>query len=36
MMPAALAPDEFEEALREHVKDYHHQHPFHRRMNNGQ
>src|SRR5258707_14437079 len=36
MMTAALAPDDFEEALREHVKDYHHQHPFHRRMNNGQ
>jgi pyrroloquinoline-quinone synthase len=35
-MTAALAPDEFEEALREHVKDYHHQHPFHRRMNSGQ
>ena len=35
-MTAALAPDEFEEALREHVKDYHHQHPFHRRMNTGQ
>src|SRR5882672_1025172 len=36
MMTTALAPDEFEEALREHVKDYHHQHPFHRRMNSGQ
>jgi len=32
----ALTPDEFEEVLREHVKDYHHLHPFHRRMNTGQ
>jgi pyrroloquinoline-quinone synthase len=31
----ALAPDEFEEALRAHVGQYHHQHPFHRRMNDG-
>ena len=35
-MTEAMAPDEFEEALREHVKDYHHQHPFHLRMNGGQ
>src|SRR6478672_3471618 len=32
----ALAPDDFEEALRAHAKHYHHQHPFHRRMNSGQ
>lgn len=32
----ALSPDDFEEALRAHVKDYHHQHPFHLRMNEGQ
>src|SRR5258705_11366895 len=36
MMTAALAPDDFEEALRAHAKHYHHQHPFHRRMNSGQ
>src|SRR3954471_22536012 len=35
MMTAALAPDDFEEALRAHAKHYHHQHPFHRRMNDG-
>ena len=34
-MTAALAPDDFEEALRAHAKHYHHQHPFHRRMNDG-
>lgn len=32
----ALSTDDFEEALRAHVKDYHHQHPFHLRMNEGQ
>src|SRR5258705_2985996 len=36
MMTAALAPDDFEEALRAQAKHYHHQHPFHRRMNSGQ
>jgi pyrroloquinoline-quinone synthase len=36
MSTKALAPDEFEEALRAHVKDYHHQHPFHLRMNAGE
>ena len=35
-MTTALAPDDFEEALRAHAKHYHHQHPFHRRMNDGQ
>src|ERR1700754_930646 len=35
MMTPALAPDDFEEALRAHAKHYHHQHPFHRRMNDG-
>jgi pyrroloquinoline-quinone synthase len=35
-MTAALAPDDFEEALRAHAKHYHHQHPFHRRMNDGE
>jgi pyrroloquinoline-quinone synthase len=35
MMTAALAPDDFEEALRAHAKHYHDQHPFHRRMNDG-
>ena len=35
-MTAALAPDDFEEALRAYAKHYHHQHPFHRRMNSGQ
>src|SRR6476661_6140609 len=34
-MTPALAPDDFEEALRAHAKYYHHQHPFHRRMNDG-
>ncbi|GGF99818.1 pyrroloquinoline-quinone synthase [Rhodococcoides trifolii] len=36
MTTAALSPDELEEALRTHVKGYHHQHPFHLRMNNGE
>jgi pyrroloquinoline-quinone synthase len=36
MLTTALTPDEFEEALRAHVKDYHHQHPFHLRMNAGE
>lgn len=31
----ALAPDDFEEALRAHAKNYHSQHPFHQRMNAG-
>lgn len=35
-MTAALTPDEFEDALRGHVKEYHHQHPFHQRMNAGE
>lgn len=30
-----LSPDELEDALRAHVADYHHQHPMHRRMNEG-
>jgi coenzyme PQQ biosynthesis protein PqqD len=34
-MAPALAPDDFEDALRAHAKHYHHQHPFHRRMNDG-
>ena len=32
----ALSPDDLEEALRDHAKRYHHQHPFHRRMNDGE
>lgn len=31
-----LSPDDFEDALRAHVERYHHQHPFHRRMNDGE
>lgn len=31
-----LSPDDLEEALRAHARRYHHQHPFHRRMNDGQ
>lgn len=31
-----LTPDEFEEALRAHAKQYHSEHPFHQRMNEGQ
>jgi len=36
MTTTALTPDELEDALRAHVKHYHHQHPFHRRMNDGE
>lgn len=36
LAPDILSPDELEEALRAHVKSYHHQHPFHRRMNDGE
>jgi pyrroloquinoline-quinone synthase len=36
LVPSALSPDALEEALRAHVKRYHHQHPFHRRMNAGE
>lgn len=32
----ALTPDQLEESLRSHVKGYHHLHPFHRRMNDGE
>src|SRR6476620_10998257 len=35
-MTAVLTPDELEESLRAHAKQYHSEHPFHRRMNNGQ
>lgn len=31
-----LSPDDLEAALREHVQSYHHQHPFHLRMNQGE
>jgi pyrroloquinoline-quinone synthase len=36
MMTALLTPDELEETLRAHAKQYHSEHPFHRRMNEGQ
>jgi pyrroloquinoline-quinone synthase len=35
-MTAVLTPDELEESLRAHAKQYHSEHPFHRRMNKGQ
>ena len=35
-MTAVLTPDELEETLRSHAKQYHSEHPFHRRMNDGQ
>ena len=35
-MTAVLTPDELEESLRAHAKQNHSEHPFHRRMNNGQ
>ncbi|WP_159706914.1 pyrroloquinoline-quinone synthase PqqC [Arthrobacter sp. 18067] len=35
-MTAVLTPDELEEALRAHAKQYHSEHSFHRRMNEGQ
>ena len=35
-MTAVLTPDELEETLRAHAKQYHSEHPFHRRMNDGQ
>ncbi len=35
-MTAILTPDELEEALRTHARQYHSEHPFHRRMNQGQ
>ena len=35
-MTAVLTPDELEEALRAHAKQYHSEHPFHHRMNEGQ
>lgn len=31
-----LTPDELEQALRAHAKNYHSEHPFHRRMNAGE
>jgi pyrroloquinoline-quinone synthase len=34
-MTAVLTPDELEETLRKHAKQYHSEHPFHRRMNDG-
>lgn len=35
-MTAVLTPDELEETLRAHAKRYHSEHPFHRRMNDGE
>jgi pyrroloquinoline-quinone synthase len=35
-MTAVLTPDELEESLRAHAKQYHSEHPFHRRMNKGE
>ncbi|MFJ6535412.1 pyrroloquinoline-quinone synthase PqqC [Paenarthrobacter sp. NPDC091711] len=35
-MTAVLTPDELEEALRTHARQYHSEHPFHQRMNQGQ
>ncbi|PWJ27018.1 pyrroloquinoline-quinone synthase [Branchiibius hedensis] len=35
-MTTTLTPDEFEQALRSHAKQYHSEHPFHQRMNEGQ
>lgn len=35
-MTAVLTPDELEEALRQHAQQYHSEHPFHQRMNEGQ
>lgn len=35
-MTAVLTPDELEQALRAHAKQYHSEHPFHRRMNDGE
>lgn len=35
-MREVLTPAEFETALRAHVQQYHHQHPFHLRMNQGE
>lgn len=35
-MTAVLTPDELEDALRAHAKQYHSEHPFSRRMNDGQ
>ncbi|NYE95461.1 pyrroloquinoline-quinone synthase [Psychromicrobium silvestre] len=35
-MTAVLTPDELEEKLRTHAKQYHSEHPFHQRMNEGQ
>lgn len=32
----ALSPEDLEETLRAHAARYHHQHPFHRRMNEGE
>ncbi|WP_284980451.1 pyrroloquinoline-quinone synthase PqqC [Arthrobacter sp. fls2-241-R2A-200] len=35
-MTEVLTPDELEQALRAHAKQYHSEHPFHQRMNEGQ
>lgn len=35
MIATALTPDELEEALRAHARQYHSEHPFHQRMNEG-
>ncbi|SDX60644.1 pyrroloquinoline-quinone synthase [Arthrobacter sp. cf158] len=34
-MTAVLTPDELEESLRSHARQYHSEHPFHQRMNEG-
>ncbi|WP_017615494.1 pyrroloquinoline-quinone synthase PqqC [Nocardiopsis salina] len=36
LAPETLSPDALEQALRAHAERYHHQHPLHRRMNDGE